>query len=99
MSMKSIWEDKSAVSREEKTLQAVAWLPNVAGNQVIVGTSSGLIKLIDVDKNRVLWKDELAKNETIFDLDISDRGMLAITLHKTVQFRKYDSKVPSTFCN
>jgi hypothetical protein len=71
----------------------------VAGNQVIVGTSSGLIKLIDVDKNRVLWKDELAKNETIFDLDISDRGMLAITLHKTVQFRKYDPKVPSTFCN
>jgi outer membrane protein assembly factor BamB len=85
MALKSIWEDKQA-SKEERILQSVAWLPHTMTdqNQVIVGTSSGRIKLIDVDKNRVLWKDDLSKNETIFDLDINEKGILAISLLKTV---------------
>jgi hypothetical protein len=88
------------VSKSEKVLQSVAWIPSQTReqNHVVVGTSSGRIKLIDVYKNRVLWKDDISKEETIFDIDINEKGLLAISLLKTVQFRKYDPKT-STFSN
>lgn len=58
----------------------------------MVGTSGGVVKMIDVDSNRILWKDELHRNEIIFDLDVNSTGVIAISLRATIQFKKYDTR-------
>ncbi len=59
----------------------------------MIGTQSGRVKLIDLEKNRVIWKEDVAKDESIFDLDWSSNGILAIANQtKTCFFKKYDAK-------
>ncbi len=37
----------------------------------MLGTVAGRIKLVDVDKNRVVWKEDFGEKHTIFDSDWS----------------------------
>jgi WD40 repeat protein len=47
-------------------------------NLVVVGTSGGTLKLIDLKKNKVIWIEALGS--LIFDLDWSEKGILAVAL-------------------
>jgi WD40 repeat protein len=61
----------------------------------VVGTQQGRVKLIDLEKNRVIWKEDVV-TEGIFDLDWSSNGILAIAnLTKSCVFKKYDHKTRS----
>ena len=35
---------------------------------ILIGTSSGKVKLIDLEKNRVVWKGDIVENGCIFDI-------------------------------
>ena len=45
-------------------------------NLVMVATAAGKLKLIDVEKNRVIWKEEFA-NQHFYNVDWSVNGFLA----------------------
>ena len=47
---------------------------------VVIGTSAGVIKLIDLNKNRVLStvRSDMGENCTVFALDWNAQGSLAI---------------------
>ena len=63
---------------------------------ILIGTSSGKVKLIDLEKNRVVWKGDIVENGCIFDIEYSHQGILAIaTIENTVFFKKYDHKIRS----
>ena len=42
----------------------------------MIGTSSGSLKLVDLKKNKVVWREAL--NSLIFDLDWNSNGIVAV---------------------
>ncbi len=72
-----IFEDKAA-SANDRMINTLSWY-NAAKikendpcrNLCVLGTVAGRIKLVDVDKNRVVWKEDFGEKHTIFDSDWS----------------------------
>jgi hypothetical protein len=44
----------------------------------VIGTSAGKIKLIDVEKNRVMWKEEFGEKNIIYDVDWGKNGIMVV---------------------
>lgn len=42
----------------------------------MIGTSSGTLKLVDLKKNKVVWKESFGS--LIFDIDWNANGILAV---------------------
>lgn len=63
-------------SKISKSLNVSTDLINDDTKLVVIGTSSGSIKLIDLKKNKVVWKENIGS--LIFDLDWNEKGVLAI---------------------
>lgn len=54
----------------------------------MIGTSSGMLKLVDLKKNKVVWKEGIGS--LIFDLDWNSKGVLAIaSAQKHLHLRSY----------
>lgn len=59
-------------------------------NLCLLGTVAGRIKLVDVDKNRVVWKEDFGDKNTVYDTDWSRDGILAVGGNaKEVILRKF----------
>lgn len=88
MQCKSIWDEQQnkKLTETEGILMSVAWIPTKEPekNLIAIGTAAGIIKLVDLDRNRVTWKDELSKDQSAFDIDCNSSGLIAISIHKTV---------------
>jgi len=56
----------------------------------MVGTAAGKLKLIDIEKNRVTWKEEFAQ-QNFYTVDWSINGVVAAGgMLKTLFIRKFD---------
>ena len=89
MQMELLFQDRNSTGRDA-VIQSIAWCrrPPPKGkpadffdNLVVIGTSSGLIKLVDLQRNKILFQFALPKgdkNNTIFALDWNNDGLLAI---------------------
>jgi hypothetical protein len=54
---------------------------------IVIGTSRGAVKMIDLKKNKVIWKEKF--HHMILDLDFNKNGVLAIaTASKELYFRQ-----------
>jgi len=61
-------------------------------NLIVLGTQQGRVKLVDLEKNRVIWREDVV-SDCIFDLDWNSNGILAIAnFSKSCIFKKYDPK-------
>jgi len=47
-------------------------------NLVVIGTSAGKIKLVDLAKNRVTWTKDFGGNSVIFDVEWNSDNILAV---------------------
>ena len=47
------------------------------GKIAVFGTSAGVVKLVDLNKNKVVWKQEFS-GTCIYGLDWNSNGMLAV---------------------
>lgn len=57
----------------------------------MIGTAAGRIKLVDIEKNRVIWKEDLGDKNVLYDVDWGQNGMLAIGgVNKELCLRKFD---------
>lgn len=112
MSLNMIFEDKQATGLD-KLIQAVAW-PQIRSKSnnddtselitsntklVAIGTSKGIVKLIDLKKNKVIWKASL--NHIILDLDFNSQNMLAVATHNRelhlIQYSNDMKMLPSAY--
>lgn len=92
-----MFEDKTAQSRD-KILQCLAWYNNNkfedqdnCRNLVLIGTAAGKIKLIDIEKNRVLFKEDFGDKNIIYDMDWSVNSYVAIGgMAKELFVRKFE---------
>lgn len=99
-SLKSMFEDRQAVEKD-KVLQCLCWYNNTkfssedpSRNLVVIGTSSGKIKCVDIEKNRVMWKEEFGEKQVIYDCDWSPSGILAVGgSTKELVLRKFDKSI------
>jgi hypothetical protein len=85
-------------------IQAVAWpyvkpknnedsseLIRHSTRLIVIGTSQGMVKLIDLKKNKVIWKEKF--HHMILDLDFNKDGVLAIaTASKELYIRWLDNE-------
>jgi hypothetical protein len=93
MKLSHLFSDRAAKGEKDKIIQTLAWynftkgenLPQdeidekakTHGKLVVIGTSAGYVKLIDLNKNKVLWKQNF-DDATIYGLDWYKDGTLAI---------------------
>ncbi len=91
-----MFEDRQAQG-DDKTLHAVAWYnaqkkvaEDPCRNLVIVGTAGGKLKLIDIEKNRVVWKEDCVQ-QNFYTVDWSVNGVVAAGgMQKSLLIRKFD---------
>jgi outer membrane protein assembly factor BamB len=58
---------------------------------VIIGTQAGKLKLVDIEKGRVVWKEDLGEKNVIYDTDWGKNGVLVTGgLTKELIMRKFD---------
>lgn len=102
-SLKAMFEDRNAQARD-KTLQCIAWYNpakvssdlDPCRNLIVIGTAAGRIKLVDIEKNRVIWKEDLGDKNVLYDVDWGQNGMLAIGgVNKELCLRKFDKTTQS----
>ncbi len=100
LTMEHIVEDRNANGRD-KVLQGVVWCKVVPqkgmsadsfANLVVVGTSAGIIKLIDLSKSKVIDTIKAGnQNTSIYGLDWNADGLLAIgSTEENVQIKKFE---------
>ena len=78
MQMVNVIEDKASKVDKDQKINALAWQREVsAPNEEIlcIGTAAGILKMIDVKKNKILLKQEISKGSQIFDIDWSIYGI------------------------
>lgn len=96
-SLKSMFEDRTAQGKD-KILNCLSWYnaakisnedPN--RNLAVVGTAAGRIKLVDIEKNRIMWKEEYGDKNVVYDVDWSANGVLAVGgSYKELILRKFE---------
>jgi WD40 repeat protein len=66
---------------------------------VVIGTFAGNVKLIDLKKNKVIWKERFGGDSSlIFDLDWNIDGILAIaSTNNNLELRQYTGEAQSMF--
>ena len=49
---------------------SIAWLATKEPEQnfIAIGTAAGHVKILDLERNRVIWKDDLVKDQSVFDI-------------------------------
>ena len=101
MQMELSFEDRKAQGRDS-VIQSLAWcrmLPprgqnkDAYNNLVVVGTSAGNVKLIDLVRNKVLQCLNVCANDaTVYALDWNSQGILGIgTSENKVLIKKFDT--------
>lgn len=55
MTVISVFEDKTVKNERDGQLNALAWSPN-DGNILCIGSVSGVLKVVDIKKNKVIGK-------------------------------------------
>lgn len=57
----------------------------------VIGTAAGKLKLVDVEKNKVVWKEDFGEKNIIYDTDWSSNGVLVVgTVLKELIIRKFE---------
>jgi len=85
------FEDKLATGIDG-IIQCLAW-PNSTKDVVMIGTTKGTLKLIDLKKNKIIWKEENLGG-LILDLDFNSNGVLAMAgAFRSFQMRFFEGKM------
>lgn len=93
-----MFEDRQATEKEDNTIQCLAWYncmkfqdEDPCRNLVVIGTQAGKLKLVDIEKNRVVWKEDLGERNVIYDTDWGKNGVLVTgSLQKELVMRRFD---------
>ena len=83
ISVTNVFEDKGAKTESEGQINSLSWHPDTKDEVVCIGTVTGLLKVIDLKKNRVLVISEVS-NQAIFEVDWNSNGIVACSENGSV---------------
>lgn len=77
MAVITVIEDKSNKSEKDGYINTLAWMPGQTKEEfVCIGTVTGLLKIIDVKRNKIVARNEVS-SYPIFEIDWNSKGIVA----------------------
>lgn len=84
-SLKHMFEDRQAKNEQDKVIMCLSWYNSAkitdndpAKKLCLVGTAHGVLKLVDLDKNKIIYKETFSENDTLYSSDWSQQGFIVV---------------------